>query len=184
MCTYFKTETEDQSLRKKIWGYGVSFWKNGSFVYVELKETLEASTSSYSATSEFLRYIYYLLLAKNDQNIRWRCLVHEFSFTYIFFKFDFMRLWLLIPIMKRCAELSYRIVSRRTIVMYRASVTIFILFQLQGWIISRVRTKFLFNNFHAKRVIMEIAMMKILNNCISGRLNNNYFPLNESSSLY
>ena len=27
---------------------------------------------------------------------------------------------------------------------------------------------------------MEIAMMKILNNCISGRLNNNYFPLNEN----
>ena len=41
-----------------------------------------------------------------------------------------------------------------------------------------------FRNFHAKRMIMEIAMMKILNNCISGRLNNNYFPLNESSSLY
>ena len=38
--------------------------------------------------------------------------------------------------------------------------------------------------FIVMRVIMEIAMMKILNNCISGWLNNNYFPLNESSSLY
>ena len=39
-------------------------------------------------------------------------------------------------------------------------------------------------NFHVKRVIMEIVMMKILNNCISGRLNSNYFPLNESPSHY
>ena len=37
---------------------------------------------------------------------------------------------------------------------------------------------------YEKRVIMEIAMMKIFNNCIAGRLNNNYFPLNESSSSY
>ena len=41
-----------------------------------------------------------------------------------------------------------------------------------------------FRNFHAKRIIMEIVMMKILNNCISGRLNSNYFHLNESSILY
>ena len=39
-------------------------------------------------------------------------------------------------------------------------------------------------NFDTKRVIMEIAMMKILNNCVSDWLNNSYFPLNESSILY
>ena len=64
------------------------------------------------------------------------------------------------------------------------SLSIFILFQLQCWIILRVTTKFLFGNFHAKRVILEIAMMNSFNNCITGSLNNNYFPLNESSSLY
>ena len=57
-------------------------------------------------------------------------------------------------------------------------------FQLQSWIIWRVRTKFLLRNFHAKRVIFEIAMMNIFNNCIAGSLSNNYFPLNESPSLY
>ena len=30
-------------------------------------------------------------------------------------------------------------------------------------------------NFHTKRVIMEIVMMKIFNNCLVGRLNSNYF---------
>ena len=84
MCTYFKKETEDHSPRKKIWGYGVSFWKNGSFVYAELNETVEAATSSYCAAGEFLRYIYSVLLAKNQQNIRSRCLAHECSFTDIF----------------------------------------------------------------------------------------------------
>ena len=64
------------------------------------------------------------------------------------------------------------------------SLSIFILFQLQSWIILRVRTKFLLRNFHAKRVIFEIAMMNIFNNCIAGSLSNNYFPLNESPSLY
>ena len=92
-----------------------------------------------------------------------------------FFNFHFIWLWFLIAIMKRCAE-------QCTLQLYRTSLSIFILFQLQGWLILRVRTKF--RNFHTKRVIMEIAMMKILNNCVSGRLNNNYFPLNESSSHY
>ena len=68
--------------------------------------------------------------------------------------------------------------------MNACSLSIFILFQLQSWIILRVRTTYLLRNFHMNRVIMEIAMMKIVNNCIVGRLNKNHFPLNESSSLY
>ena len=64
------------------------------------------------------------------------------------------------------------------------SLSIFILFQLQSWIISRVRTKFLLWNFNAKRVIFEIGMMNTFNNCIAGSLSNNYFHLNESPSLY
>ena len=137
---------------------------------------MEAATSSYSATGKFLRYIYSVLVAKNHHKIRSRCLVHKFSFADIFLKFRFIWLWLLIAIMKRYAEGC-------TLQLYRTSLSIFILFQLQSWIILRVRTKFLFRNFHAKRVIMEIVMRKILDNCISGRLNSNYFPLNESSSL-
>ena len=39
-------------------------------------------------------------------------------------------------------------------------------------------------NFHAKRVIFVIAMINMFNNCILGSLSNNYFPLNESPSLY
>ena len=64
------------------------------------------------------------------------------------------------------------------------SLSIFIPFQLQSWIILRVWTKFLVRNFYTKRVIMEIAMMKIFNNCMAGRLINRYFQLNKNSSLY
>ena len=84
MCSYFKTETEDHSPKKKTCGYGVSFWKNVSFVYAELNETVEAATSDYSVTDEFLRYAYSVLVAKNHHNIRSKCLVDAFSFTDIF----------------------------------------------------------------------------------------------------
>ena len=82
MCRYFKTEAEDHSLGK-ICGYRVSFWKKEA-LYAELNKTLEAATSSYSATGEFIRHIYSVLVAKNHQKIRSICLVHEFSFTDIF----------------------------------------------------------------------------------------------------
>ena len=39
---------------------------------------------NYSVTGKFWQYIYSLLVAKNHQKIRSRCLVHEFSFTDIF----------------------------------------------------------------------------------------------------
>ena len=44
----------------------------------------EETTSSYSATGDFLQYIYSVLATKNHQKIRSRCLVHEYSFTDIF----------------------------------------------------------------------------------------------------
>ena len=80
---------------------------------------MEAATSSYSATGEFLQYIYSMLVDKNHQTIRSRCLAHEFSFTDIFnnigYKAALLRkilygcfqciwMWLLIAIMKRGAE--------------------------------------------------------------------------------
>ena len=83
-------------------------------MYAELNERLEAATSSYSETGEFLRYIYSVLVVKNQS----RCLVHEFSFTDIFFKSRFIWLWLLIAIMKRCAE-------RCALHLYRTSLSIF-----------------------------------------------------------
>ena len=42
-------------------------------LYPELNERVEAATSSYSATGEFLQYIYSVSVAKNHQRIRSRC---------------------------------------------------------------------------------------------------------------
>ena len=90
--------------RGKKWGYGISFWNNVGFVYAEVKETVEAATSIDSATGELLRCVYSVLVIKDHQNIRSKCLVDEFSFTDIFLKFYFIWLSLLIAIMKRCVE--------------------------------------------------------------------------------
>ena len=125
---------------------------------------MEAVTSSYSATDDLLRYIYSVLLWRRIIRISNQGVYFMNFPSQIFFNFHFIWLWFLIAIMKRCAE-------QCTLQLYRTSLSIFILFQLQGWLILRVRTKF--RNFHTKRVIMEIAMMKILNNCVSGRLINN-----------
>ena len=59
-------------------------------LYVELNRRVEAvilkqlSTCSYTATGIFLRYIYSVLVAKNNQKVRSKCLVYEFSFPDIF----------------------------------------------------------------------------------------------------
>ena len=52
-------------------------------LFAELNERVEAATTSYSATGEFLQYIYSMLVDKKHQTIRSRCLAHEFSFTDI-----------------------------------------------------------------------------------------------------
>ena len=53
-------------------------------LYAELNERVEEGTSSYSATSDFLQYIYSVLVVKNHQKIQSRYLVHRFSFADIF----------------------------------------------------------------------------------------------------
>ena len=68
---------------KKYRGTGLISGKT-EVLYAELNERAEAATSSYSAIGDFLQYINSVLVAKNHQKIRSRCLVHEFSFTYIF----------------------------------------------------------------------------------------------------
>ena len=87
MCTYFKTEAVDHSTGKilsdkKIWGTELVSEKTEA-LFAELNERVEAATSSYSATGEFLQYIYSILIDKK-QTIRSMCLAHEFSFTDIF----------------------------------------------------------------------------------------------------
>ena len=49
----------------------------------ELNEREEAATSSYSATGDYLQNIYSVLVTKNHYKIRSRCLVHEYSFTFL-----------------------------------------------------------------------------------------------------
>ena len=53
-------------------------------MYIELNERAGAATGSYSVTGDSLQYINSVLVSKNHRNIRSRCLVHEFFFTYIF----------------------------------------------------------------------------------------------------
>ena len=91
---------------KEIWVYGVNFWKNRSFA---------------CRTWWIYIYIYSVPMTKNHQIIRSRCFIDEFSFTDIFNDinhghraailkksfcscFRFKCMWLLISIMKRCAE--------------------------------------------------------------------------------
>ena len=68
---------------KKIGGMGLISEKTEA-LYAELNERAEAATSSYSATSDFLQYIYFVLVAKNHHKIQSGCLVNEFSFADIF----------------------------------------------------------------------------------------------------
>ena len=53
-------------------------------LYAELNERVEAATSIYSVTDDFLQCIYSVPVTENHPNIRSRCLVPEFSITYIF----------------------------------------------------------------------------------------------------
>ena len=58
--------------------------KKTKALYSELKKRAEGATSSCSATGDFLQYIYSVLVAKNHQKIRSRCLVHEFFYPDFF----------------------------------------------------------------------------------------------------
>ena len=61
-----------------VWGY---FSKKRN---ADLNERAEAA-NSYSVTGDFLQCIYSVPDTKNHQKIRSKCLVHEFSFTNIFY---------------------------------------------------------------------------------------------------
>ena len=82
MCSYFKTETNvaqnliDNFFRfnrkdftlKKYGVTGLISEKTEAF-YAKLNERAEAGTISYSATGDFLQYIYSVLLAMSHQKI-------------------------------------------------------------------------------------------------------------------
>ena len=68
---------------KKYKGTGLISEKTEA-LYAELNKIAEVATSSYSAMGDFLQYIYSVLVAKNHQKDRSKCLVHEFFFTDIF----------------------------------------------------------------------------------------------------
>ena len=107
MDTYFETETDvNQNLiddflivtltvtglsigrvlnEKRGGGTGLLSEKK-EVLYAEFNERAEAATSSYSATSNILQYIYSVFLAKSGQKNQSKCLVHKFSFTDIFLR--------------------------------------------------------------------------------------------------
>ena len=87
MCTYFKTKIENHSIGKilneKKYGSTELVSEKTKALFAELNERVEAATSAYSATSEFVQYIYSMLVDKNHQTIRSRYLAHEISVTDI-----------------------------------------------------------------------------------------------------
>ena len=104
MCTYFKTETDvaqnlidnfffnsdceelfiGRVLSEKKYEGTELIPEKTEVLYAELNERAVAATNSYSATDGFLQCIYSVLVTKNHQKIRSRCLVHEFPVTDIF----------------------------------------------------------------------------------------------------
>ena len=64
-------------------GYGL-LSEETEALHPKLSKRPEAASSSYSAAVNFLQNIYLVLVAKNHYKVRSRCLVHEFSFKYIF----------------------------------------------------------------------------------------------------
>ena len=70
-------------IEKKYGGTGLISEK-AEALYAELNEKAEAANSSYSVIDDFLQYIYSVPVTKNHQNIRSKCLAHEFSFADVF----------------------------------------------------------------------------------------------------
>ena len=56
-------------------------------LYPELNKKSEAATGSYSVTGDSFQYTYSVPVTRNHWNIQSRRLVHEFSFTGIFYRY-------------------------------------------------------------------------------------------------
>ena len=59
--------------KKKMYGGTGLVSEKTEALFAESNERVEAATSSYSATGEFLQYIYSVPVDKNHQKIRSRC---------------------------------------------------------------------------------------------------------------
>ena len=70
------------TLSEKGMGVQDYFLKKTEVLYAELNKTAEAALILQQAI--FTPYIYFVIMAKNHQKIRSRCLDHEFSFKDIF----------------------------------------------------------------------------------------------------
>ena len=141
---------------------------------------MEAAIGNCFETGEFLWYIYSVLVAKNHQKIRSRCLVYEFFFTDIFsdinrgYRAALLKknyLWLL-PFHMAVASHCYYEKMHGTMQTAGVSYLLKYFYSLSDAQLNNIESEneVLFRNFHAKRMIMEIAMMKI-----SSRLNSNYY---------
>ena len=69
---------------KKNMEVGGYISKKTEALHTELNERVEAANSSNSAEVDFSQYISLVLVTENLYKIRLRCLVYDFSFTYIF----------------------------------------------------------------------------------------------------
>ena len=56
MCAYFKTETDNHSMRRSLNEKNMGIKKTEAF-YAELDERVEAANFSYSATRKFVQYL-------------------------------------------------------------------------------------------------------------------------------
>ena len=111
----------NQIMRKKYGGMGLPSEKTEALC-AGLNKRTETTTSSCSATCNFLQDYYSALVVKNHQKIWFRCLVHEFFLHRCFLTmlimvteqpywrkilwdcFCFIWLWLLTAVIKRCAK--------------------------------------------------------------------------------
>ena len=82
---FFLWLSEDLSIErilieKKKYGFTGLISEKPEALYAKLNKRPEAATKTYSTTGDFLQYLYSVLVAKNYQKIRSKCLVHEFFF--------------------------------------------------------------------------------------------------------
>ena len=161
-----KLRTIGRSLsEKKCRGTGLVS-KETEALYAELNERVEAAISSYSTTGEFLQYfilcLWLIIIRRSDQGVSFM------NFT--------SQIFFLIPFYMAETSYCYYEKVRRTML---TTIVLYLLKYFYSFSAAELN-----NSESEDEVFAQEFSWKILNNCISGRLNNNYFPLNESSSLY
>ena len=116
----------------KIWSTGL-FSEKTEALHAESNERAEAAANIFSATVDYLQYISSVLMTKNHEKIRSRCLVHEFSLADLFndinhgYRAAILKkssLWLLPFYMAVATHNHYDKVRKRcALQLYRTSLT-------------------------------------------------------------